>query len=564
LPFHNPYNFIPTPDRSGVLDDLFAGDYNPVLDMRNMPEDISKMPREDHSRYWSERYTGTIPVVLKTRTPMFITDPATKRLLAGTEGQSNAHYCYDTLDYIPSTALKGMLSSAYEAITNSRYRVFKKTQHNQRLGYRDGFRRVFCAKTPWECVHDSILPAAELEKLSPADRLFGWVPQEKGKKGAWKGKIRISDGIYSPSRDEPHNAIEIFRSPITLAILGTPKPAQFRFYLGDDKGEPQGRSISKLDASYRDNKKLRGRKVYLHQIVDNGNYWSETYRQSHTSNIKYAVTEKTGQNRSLSSWIPAKKMFKFDIKVENLNRIELGAILTLLTLHTLPSEEDYCFKLGYAKPFGLGSVSLKLNIKDTEVINIYSGEELEKGYRYFNFSLKGLGKVERDEIVYDYKKLIADKFGDTLDPSFAEICIDKIPDSWKNCECTKEIILEDEEITKKFSALWETLLKENAQTLSLNEFFSDYFKGYTINELEEVYLSNLKTFHCLIGDAKWMGLSFIKDLLSSMKGFRETEVYYPRNNYDDNGYEWFVNNERYLNRYGYSLPKMDKCLEETP
>jgi hypothetical protein len=126
LPFHNPYNFIPTPDRANALTDPFAGDHNPA----------DTNYKEDHSRYWGERYTGTIPVVLRTRTPLFITDPATKKLLAGTEGQKNAHYCYDTLDYIPSTALKGMLSSAYEAITNSRYRVFSRIQHERKLGMR--------------------------------------------------------------------------------------------------------------------------------------------------------------------------------------------------------------------------------------------------------------------------------------------------------------------------------------------------------------------------------------------------------------------------------------------
>jgi CRISPR-associated protein (TIGR03986 family) len=97
----------------------FAGDYDP----KN---------REDHSRYWPDLYTGTIPVRLRTQTPLFITDPNSKIERQGTQG----HYIYDCLDHIPATTLKGMLSSAYEIITNSRYRIFSQKQHKKRLGYR--------------------------------------------------------------------------------------------------------------------------------------------------------------------------------------------------------------------------------------------------------------------------------------------------------------------------------------------------------------------------------------------------------------------------------------------
>ena len=48
--FYNPYNFVRTPDRN--LTDSFAGDYDPS----------NPKKKENHSRYWEERYTGTIPV----------------------------------------------------------------------------------------------------------------------------------------------------------------------------------------------------------------------------------------------------------------------------------------------------------------------------------------------------------------------------------------------------------------------------------------------------------------------------------------------------------------------
>ena len=59
--FCNPYNFIRTPDRgANVLQDSFVGDHNPAL-----PE-----YGEDHSRYWKDKYSGIIPVVLRTQTPV--------------------------------------------------------------------------------------------------------------------------------------------------------------------------------------------------------------------------------------------------------------------------------------------------------------------------------------------------------------------------------------------------------------------------------------------------------------------------------------------------------------
>ena len=178
--FHNPYNFVRTPDRTeGVLRDPFAGDHDPS----------DPKYQENHSRYWAERYTGVIPVRLRTQTPLFITNPETRRPMQNVRD----HYIYDCLEYIPATALKGMLSSAYEIVTNSRYRVFGKQNFTQ-LKYRDGWDKKTYPCSPAECLPDSLHPAKTIEQLSPADRLFGWVEQE-GKR-AWRGKLRFSDAIY--------------------------------------------------------------------------------------------------------------------------------------------------------------------------------------------------------------------------------------------------------------------------------------------------------------------------------------------------------------------------------
>ena len=115
--FHNPYNFIPALPRDKVTGDL--GDSKPV----------------GHGMYHSDRYSGRISVKLTTVTPLLIPDASLEE-----EDNRNNHKTYpvrlgaDGQPYLPPTSIKGMLRSAYEAVTNSRLSVFEK--HDARLAYR--------------------------------------------------------------------------------------------------------------------------------------------------------------------------------------------------------------------------------------------------------------------------------------------------------------------------------------------------------------------------------------------------------------------------------------------
>ncbi|WP_223209977.1 TIGR03986 family CRISPR-associated RAMP protein [Picosynechococcus sp. NKBG042902] len=113
--FHNPYNFVPALPRDGVTREL--GDRRPV----------------GHGRYLPEHWSGRLSVKLTTVTPLLIPDAA--------EMTNNAdHKTYpvrlggDGKPYLPPTSIKGMLRSAYEAITNSRLAILDK--HDERLAYR--------------------------------------------------------------------------------------------------------------------------------------------------------------------------------------------------------------------------------------------------------------------------------------------------------------------------------------------------------------------------------------------------------------------------------------------
>ena len=112
--FHNPYTFVPTPPRPSSG---FAGDFNPLENGL------------DHASLKSNLWTGHIPIKLTTVTPLVL-------LKGDSEDRTTeTHQTYDVLDYLPESSLRGMLRSAYEVVTNSRYGCFGR-EHQEKLAYR--------------------------------------------------------------------------------------------------------------------------------------------------------------------------------------------------------------------------------------------------------------------------------------------------------------------------------------------------------------------------------------------------------------------------------------------
>jgi len=113
--FYNPYNFIPALPRDNR---------HPALD--------DALPI-GHDRYWNDRWTGQIQVTLKAETPLLLRDPNTVM-------ETSEHKTHQTkldLNGRPAVApeeIRGMLRSAYEAVTNSRLAIF--AEHEDRLAYR--------------------------------------------------------------------------------------------------------------------------------------------------------------------------------------------------------------------------------------------------------------------------------------------------------------------------------------------------------------------------------------------------------------------------------------------
>lgn len=135
--FHNPYNFIPAPDRGSVL------------------EESPKSPLGDrapsgHDCLHRDLFSGQLRVRLTVETPLLIPDTARAVLHPPGADPKEAHKSFplrvgkDGRPHLPVTSVKGMLRAAYEAVTNSRLSVF--SGHDEPLGFRmearEGIRMV--------------------------------------------------------------------------------------------------------------------------------------------------------------------------------------------------------------------------------------------------------------------------------------------------------------------------------------------------------------------------------------------------------------------------------------
>ena len=391
--FHNPYNFIPAPEpfTGGPL-----GQHAPA----------------GHDKYHDDLWSGRIGIKITTVTPLLIPDAAHVKGEKGDHQTFPVRIDKDGNPYLPPTSIKGALRSSYEAITNSRMSVLGKNKVEGKIN-----RDKWTFK-PHSLLPISLLPASQHRELSPADRVFGWVSQQKNGKGSYKGQLRPCPIRYVKSNK---SAIETFNgNPLPLAILSTPKPQQARFYVAKDKsGAAQKDGISKQQAGYNANKVLRGRKVFPHHAwsLKEDNYWNgpaafKASLQKNPSTLNEASKNyheyircdgkngnRTEQNRSIEGWVNPETEFSTCFEVINLHRAELGALLWLLS-----RPENQFHRLGGGKPLGFGSVSIE--ITSLELAN-------GKGRRQQFTSLKPIKNrdknfvtrvADKSAFIDDYKK----------------------------------------------------------------------------------------------------------------------------------------------------------------
>ena len=371
--------------------------------------------------------------------------------------------------------------------------------------------RELYENSPEGLLDQSLRPATELEKLSPADRLFGWAPQGQGSDGGYKSRIRV---VCEDS--ECPTILEDFENkPLPLTILGQPKPEQGRFYVAADRdGTPQD-GVSKQDAGYDKNgkKQLRGRKHYWHhkglEAVKGKaeDYWdpSDPSKDQKREYIRTGRKEDT-QNRSIKGWIEPGNEFEATLYVQNLQPEEVGALLWLLTLNDNLGEGDdkRYFKLGYGKPLGFGSVKIEIDKKRLEdgCLPLASGN----GWKSYYADLNDSPPAKRD-----------DKLQETFIQQFISSMV-KVYDPPKENQAIDD--------------------GDNDKSLS-NPSLSDQLKSIQENTLEGQEYLKKRAFD---------NLPFIKGFLRVLQGpNKDIPIHYPRTNPkrhpDGKNFEWFMDNE---------------------
>ncbi|MFI9531134.1 TIGR03986 family type III CRISPR-associated RAMP protein [Micromonospora rosaria] len=236
---------------------------------------------------------------------------------------------------------------------------------------------------PGDLLHESLRPARHRDELSPADRLFGWVPPGRADDGTdtndgasgYRGRLRVRSITCTTEDWRPSS----FPSDgVTLAPLSSPKPTQFRFYASPDPsvGMPVRRKAAKADG-YTTGGGLRGRKMYRWR-EEAPDHWEPTKSQDKDSQAPgYLALEDHYQHATQlvchHGWVRPEVTFQADLFLDGVPDAELGALLWLLT-----RGKDAPLRLGAGKPYGFGVVTARL---DPERTRLWDAAGVRAGWR---------------------------------------------------------------------------------------------------------------------------------------------------------------------------------------
>lgn len=174
-----------------------------------------------------------------------------------------------------------------------------------------------------------------------ADAMFGTVSRQttiKGRVFFESARWRPEAGDVSPFYEDNGG----LRSP---KILGAPKPTAFQMYLEQPHPE-YARDLEHWDS---ERAAVRGWKRYWHRKTQDRAPGHEE------SPFEEQVTHST-QHTIIRPVRPSTR-FSSRVRFENLNSIELGALLTALNL-----PESQCHHIGMGKPRGMGSVRIEATL----------------------------------------------------------------------------------------------------------------------------------------------------------------------------------------------------------
>jgi len=181
--FHNPYNFVP------------------AVEPQEKEEQLAQGRPAGHHKYHAERWNGRIEVEIETVTPLLIPDAAKVSV-------ENDHQIFpvrvdaDGRPLLAPTSVKGMLRSAYEAITNSRLGVFMG--HDEPLAHRmnagDGLAMI-PARIVSENEYELLMGTTSGKPVwqngrwrAPNPMYAAWLPRYDRRGGVARWAVKYPDG----------------------------------------------------------------------------------------------------------------------------------------------------------------------------------------------------------------------------------------------------------------------------------------------------------------------------------------------------------------------------------
>jgi len=199
------------------------------------------------------------------------------------------------------------------------------------------FGLAFMYKLPYKKSIKETAPykSYSFEKLDLAETIFGTVD---GSDGPLKGRVFFTNA-FADMQTAIRSDKEYRR------ILSNPKASYFPFYL------QQSNPVQRYNTYMDSNAKLRGFKRYPPQS-------SFDRRTTTSENIE------NGKVFSSIRPLEAGVIFKGKIRFHNLRPVEIGALLSALTLH---GSKRSSHALGGAKPYGFGKVKINATLNKAEM-----------------------------------------------------------------------------------------------------------------------------------------------------------------------------------------------------
>lgn len=290
------------------------------------------------------------------------------------------------------------------------YALIEKTQHGPRVKFIGpvAIPRIWYDDAIASRMGSARSKCERIDELCPACRMFGWVEGEleearqdkcgnqtensaKTKQSekdppAYRGRLQFTHATLQDKKSKCTNA--------TLAILSSPKPTTFRFYLRPQNGKPERKQGARpWEVNWNAaGMEIRGRKFYRHhKIAKKGEF-------------ERAGGKRDEQNRTAHEIIGAGARFTFAIRYENLAPVELGALLWSLEM-----QPDMNHRLGFARPLGFGSV--KISIREARIYRYHD--------RYRDLEETGF-EEKTEEMLAAWKKKYVSHFKQAMEQAYGK------------------------------------------------------------------------------------------------------------------------------------------------